>query len=684
MKNVEVVPMMIGRRSFLATMTSSSLVATSASAQPLGAAGPKIRQSNFDLVRDFGAVGDGATDNAEALKSFNAAAQKESTAGRGVVLNVPPGVYNFNHARCFGFLLGIRHLAIYGHGAAFQNTYDPTVFKPSFGAEQAWGFASYPDRTGEPGKKINSVSVGSSKLQLKSPSDSNEFLVGDWALIGSLDIQYYGVPPNFHYFEYVKISEVDQSTGSITIEQKTRWPHRDDFPDSNKRYGQARLWNMKSKTNIPWDVSHIYYGLEIRNAPKTNVPYITAVGMDITYEHCVLPGLSQSGARRVVVRGGAITAGSEPDKLVDQCVYDSVNIQKGVSFQSSSINSASFRDCYVDGVLLIGQVKNFHAQNCDIEWLAEGGVYGLNLIAGLENCLVHRMDGPIRNYGSENIVTKVDGDKVKFANGRFTIAKGFNNQAYWNSVPGAALNLRAAKGNFSGQLGTGYITSITEDETHMHWETTLPYKELPEWTDGTVRIQKAGRIRIVNCTGCASVAMASDAAAVGKEPWEYRRFVFLGVTDQAGYFAGCDGILKNATINVIQRGAVQHPDAKLVFTQYGAVTSDGMTDPQTFAISIDISEAGIRKFSTNELAGKKGKDSVKLSGKDLSALPHNRHCWNVLNWAYVGFVPSASSAGEMPIIEVILEFDSGLFRNGIPMGRDAFKKSIAGISSGVI
>ena len=676
--------MLVGRRSFLATMTGSSLAATTAAAQPSAIVPSIIGHSEFDFVRDFKAAGDGRTDNAAALKSFNEAAKQESAAGHSVVLHVPPGTYNFNHSRCWGFLMGIKHLVIYGRGAIFQNTYDPTISSPNFGHEQAWGFACNPDRLLNPGKKIVSVPVGSSKIQLKIPADSAEFSVGDWILIGSLDIQYYGFPPNFHYFEYVKIAQLDSATGTITIEQKTRWPHRDDFPENKPGYyGKAGLWNLKSKAGLPWDIRHFYHGLEIRNAAKSTVPYMTAIGMEITYEDCILPGLSQTIAHRVVMRGGALTAGSEPDKLVDHCVYDCVNIQKGLDFQSSSINSASFRDCYIDGVLLIGQVKNLHAQNCDIQWLAEGGIYGLNLVATVENCLVHRMDAPIRNFGPENIVTKVDGEKVTFTDGKFTIAKRFKNLAYWNSVPGAALNLRAAKGGFSGNRGTGYITSITGDDDNVYWETTLPYKKLPDWADGYVRIQKAGRIRIVNSTGCASVSMASEASAVGKEPWEYRRFLFLGATDQAGYFAGCDGVLLKATINVIQRGPLRAPDARLVFTHYGVVTTDDMSDPQNYVITIDVSEPGVRQFSVQDLGRKRGKDSVKLAGKELSALADNRHCWNVLNWAYAGFVPSAFSAGELPIIEVILEFDSGIFRNGIPTGRDFSGKAIAGISSGI-
>ena len=91
--------------------------------------------------------------------------------------------------------------------------------------------------------------------------------------------------------------------------------------------------------------------------------------------------------------------------------------------------------------------------------------------------------------------------------------------------------------------------------------------------------------------------MASDAAAAGKDPWECRRFLSLGKTDQAGYFLGCDGILTRATINVIQAAPSTAASARLVLTQNGAVTVDGMNDPQNYAISIDVTEVGKRQFS---------------------------------------------------------------------------------------
>jgi hypothetical protein len=95
------------------------------------------------------------------------------------VLDVPPGVYNFNHAGCWGFLLGISNLTIYGHGAVFQNTYDPTLASPNFGLEQARGFAAYPDRLNSHGDVIYPTTVDSSTFTLKVAIESSAYSVGD-------------------------------------------------------------------------------------------------------------------------------------------------------------------------------------------------------------------------------------------------------------------------------------------------------------------------------------------------------------------------------------------------------------------------------------------------------------------------------------------------------------------------
>ena len=54
---------------------------------------------------------------------------------------------------------------------------------------------------------------------------------------------------------------------------------------------------------------------------------------------------------------------------------------------------------------------------------------------------------------------------------------------------------------------------------------------------------------------------------------------------------------------------------------------------------------------------------VTLAGVAQSVLPSDRHCWNVLSWTYSGIVLSSYPAGKLPIVEVILEYDAGNFRN---------------------
>ncbi|MDQ3024268.1 MAG: hypothetical protein M3R04_07810, partial [bacterium] len=74
--------------------------------------------------KDFGAVGNGSTNNAAALNAFSTYAVAESAAGRGVVLHVAPGVYLYDHSQCQSWLYNIRRLHMRGYGAVFRNTYD--------------------------------------------------------------------------------------------------------------------------------------------------------------------------------------------------------------------------------------------------------------------------------------------------------------------------------------------------------------------------------------------------------------------------------------------------------------------------------------------------------------------------------------------------------------------------------
>jgi hypothetical protein len=159
------------------------------------------------------------TNNAPAWASFNAFAQIESKANRGVLLHFDPGgCYGYDYSLCWQALFGIQKLHINGHGAKFQNIYDQSVQGANFDFEQAWptastSFSSWPGGVFH-SIKINTTIPGSNTFSLVNPSDMQYFAppnisanqqVGQRCAMGSMDIMFFGYPPNPYQFEYPRL-----------------------------------------------------------------------------------------------------------------------------------------------------------------------------------------------------------------------------------------------------------------------------------------------------------------------------------------------------------------------------------------------------------------------------------------------------------------------------------------------
>ncbi len=241
-----------------------------------------IRASLGDGVvnlKDFGAVGDGAMNNAAALNAFGTYARAESTAGRGVDLHVPPGTYNFNHSQCQSWLQNIKKLRLRGYGAIFQNTYDRAVSGDNFRYELPWSSSAGTYLSLAQSALINTVTTGQTTVTLSTPSEHSKFSVGEYVMICSMDIQMYGYPPNLDRFDFVKITAKNTSTGVLTFaNHPLRYEHRSDFPDGSTTLGmgvgKARVFQINDNvgTYITWDVDHIYEGIETRMAPILPFP----------------------------------------------------------------------------------------------------------------------------------------------------------------------------------------------------------------------------------------------------------------------------------------------------------------------------------------------------------------------------------------------------------------------------
>src|SRR5947208_1116053 len=91
------------------TTTQRRIAARGTQVSSGGAGSPAV---GFSFTADFGAVGDGSKDNSSAWNALASAARTASAAGKGVVLRLDPGVYNYDHSRCLGFLQNIANVHV--------------------------------------------------------------------------------------------------------------------------------------------------------------------------------------------------------------------------------------------------------------------------------------------------------------------------------------------------------------------------------------------------------------------------------------------------------------------------------------------------------------------------------------------------------------------------------------------
>ena len=139
----------------------------------------------------------------------------------------------------------------------------------------------------------------------------------------------------------------------------------------------------------------------------------------------------------------------EPDKLVESISYADVDFRNDLSYGGfgfqSPIERVTLSNSKISGGLATGQVKNFHAINCDIDNLSVGGYLGFSNNTIIENSRIFSSKYGITLVDGSYHGT-IDGTKVSFSSGVLNILKSAFSVGvgHWNAVPGMTVNLTAA------------------------------------------------------------------------------------------------------------------------------------------------------------------------------------------------------------------------------------------------
>lgn len=684
-----------GAGNFSAQVTADPVqaITVAPTSDPTGASGAWLRLIISPLEFDwFGA--DGTTANTSAaLDGFGKLARYLSSLGNlgqgGIELHITPvpsanSIYQYDLALCKRWLVGIPRLRMYSKNAVFQNVTTNASWK------LVWEFAALPI-FGPNGLNqqslIQSTTGGNvqNTITCITPTDAGKYLVGASVMVGSIDTQYNGFPPNLQQFEFAKVTANNTSTGAVTLDRNLDYSHLSTYPDGTGGWGAARIWQLDIDFSslfsylgvVPWDVEHVYEGLKWLNPLNAGATVDQSMsGKNLTFRNCKLNAHSPTIAGTVILDNCSDPLLSEPDKLVKNLIYI------GGDYFSVPLQSAS-----VENVIILGgnfqslgtMGKYFFALGAKIGSLSVvSGGFGQNVATTIQNCNA-------RKYSSSMSFQSGAGNRNIFITGATTYANGVISQPFNNivaAVPGQKLNFSFTGSGqtdaYSGDIGDAVVLGITQSSTY-DIQTSLQSAALPTFcTDGKVYLNPRGKVSIIGCTGNADIARASEACANGGKEFGHFADTIVGKSATGGEYRAL-GTWKYALVNV-RVPAVGISLAKL--TIHGNFFLK--TSPTTFApivLTIDLTVAGLRIIDFRGDFGFTGADAFTVNGSAATALSqlYFQNGNALFTWT-LNYTPSAQGFGNLPTVDIINQFDTGLFDENPTNVLDPSGAIIAGIT----
>ncbi len=611
----------------------------------------------------------GGTDNAAAWSAFGNWARAHRGDASAVTLTLEHGVYLYDMSQCWRALLNIPRLRLAGGGSILQNTYRSAASGHRVGASEPFFRAAYPRLSKRDCALIETTREGERQIRLKDKEAIRLFAPSQWILIGSLDVQYFGFPPNMYQFEYLKIAGLEPETGLLHLAGPLRYRHADDFPDGPAPLpcGRARAWSLGTYDDAgavigDWDVEHSYTDLQINPPLDGSRAYTTLSGRALHTEDWRGCGFSESIAGQVSHSRPQLVTPGEPDKLVDELLYDGLvlrGLQEGARgrlvFQSP-IRNVVIRNAILASGLGLGQARNMTVSHSQVSALYTDapGTLGLAGSIRVESCRIG--DFPqFRNRlwdGSQTL--KVDGQVVRYRDGAFLVAGDLATVRKWQCAPGVSLNLLADCG-YSGPVGDASIRAVTGLGDGLRIETSLPFTELPAWSTGEVCFFHQNRIEFVACDGAKTVRDASAFCQAGEA---YYAGLVIDIDETRGRGRRkldlAAGGLKRARLSGAKGGGAR---VSVAFQAFRAPPAPRGPDSQG-ELRIDFGGGPADVTRSGWIARGAG-DTVHLAGRELSALPADR----LLGPSFVVDTDVSGAGGVTPASRSLeLWFDIGPVR----------------------
>jgi hypothetical protein len=261
------------------------------------------------------------TDNTQAFYRYNRWARNMKGM---ITLNLGEGKTYVHKTIRWGY--NIVNQIVNGNGASLINV-----------ATNAWDRASLTTASALNGEStdslppvflvrylINTVQRDNVELHLTDIIQSADFIVGEWVMVASSLLNFDGFPPNYRYFDYVKIVSVDAVTGKIGIDRPLKYTHRSDALWSTATdttlHVSGRASILRLEVGSKFGITHIYNDLSFYCHTLINNESpdpVRAKGWHVEFNRCNFDAFVPSNAETIITNN-CIQKGlvNEFDKLV--------------------------------------------------------------------------------------------------------------------------------------------------------------------------------------------------------------------------------------------------------------------------------------------------------------------------------------------------------------------------------
>jgi hypothetical protein len=599
-----------------------------------------IAATEVDIVADYGAtpggagvVGDGgaSTGDYTAFKAFNDWAREQSGWIKLYLPPTPGGYYGTaggygSDAPVNAPFAGIKKLIVLGYGASIGHIHGAALRNTANGRAL-----------------IYTVAAGSKTVRLKDIEDASKYTVGAMVLIAGLDMQGFGYPPNPHFFDWRRITDITDDV--ITLDQPLENDYRDDWPNWFLGHG-LELGGIGAATIVStygsWDCEHRIYGVHVQGTGQVYPFYRRSYQFDVKQSGSgVIIGASED--HRIINQQH--TAGHhEVDKLTTRGLITEYGpADKNIDFQSSS---AGFIEIRGGTRRIIGTPRRILIRGGTRDEIRLGPwAYGITEYAEIRDAVVTS-----QILGSPGLAASLtDGDLTYEGDGLFRYTG--SGPVSW-FIPGAV-----------GVIGTATpfyrhspfrILSVTSESGETGGDvliqTTLTGDELPEVSNienVSLLRHSAPNLTVVNCTGCRDAINLSLAPPNSPYGIIWRETLTLNGGTQFGFLMGR---LVHLKVNVQQaytgvasaltlrlggtfggflikgdwtsaRNESSPSQINLKVAGERIITPEGVTGVQSGDTGLDFYTGGVWMSASFGVFIGNGSSAVDISGEDASVRP---------------------------------------------------------------